>query len=250
LVLVVGLAVPLGLGCGPSGAAEVAVASSPPQAPAGAVVPTAVESGEQPAPSTKEVAPPPPGPRAQVVLVTLGDFDADLVDAVEEGIAAEFDVAVDRVASRPLPLQAWYAPRKRYRADVIIDVIPALIADRPESTRILALTTKDISTTNGKFQDWGIFGLGNMPGPAAVVSSFRLRKNAKDRAHLTRRVVITAIHEVGHTLGLDHCTEAAERCPMQDAEGSITNTDTSTGHLGPECRAQLDREMPRMLTSP
>ena len=81
-----------------------------------------------------------------------------------------------------------------------------------------------------------------VPGQAAVVSIHRLRRGAKDRAQLRNRAAITAIHEVGHTFGLDHCPE--ELCPMQDAEGSITNTDTSTGHLGPSCRTTLDARFP------
>lgn len=188
-----------------------------------------------------------PTTRAVVYLVPLGPFDARLLDAVEQGLTAELQVEVRRLPQHPLPKAAWYAPRRRYRADTLLDHLPTLIPDEPTSTRILGLTQKDISTTKGKFEDWGIFGLGNMPGQAAVISSHRLKRRAKNRAHVRKRVVNTAIHEVGHTLGLDHCTEHARKCPMQDAEGGIANTDASTGHLGPECRAELDREMPLRL---
>jgi archaemetzincin len=81
-----------------------------------------------------------------------------------------------------------------------------------------------------------------MPGQAAVISSHRLRRGAKDGEHLRFRVTTTAVHEVGHTFGLDHCPE--ERCLMQDAQGGIENTDSATGHLGPECRAKLEAEHP------
>jgi hypothetical protein len=63
--------------------------------------------------------------------------------------------------------------------------------------------------------------------------------------HRTFRVVTTAVHEVGHTLGLDHCVEP--HCVMNDAEGSIETVDHSTGKLGQECRDELDREEPRRL---
>jgi len=167
-----------------------------------------------------------------------------LVEAIAAELEAELQVEVRRLDPVPLPQSAWYPPRRRYRADRILDFLPTLIPGEPASTRILGLTQKDISTTKGKFEDWGVFGLGNMPGQAAVISSFRLKRKAKDAAHLRHRVVTTAIHEVGHTLGLDHCSEHAQKCPMQDAEGGIANTDASTGHLGPQCRAELDREMP------
>ncbi len=234
------------LACDPSGQAGPVATTSPSAAPA---VPVA--STQPAAPAVDAPPDPPPSPddadgrtRAVVYLVSLGPFDAGLQDAIAEALAAELQVEVKRLGTRPLPDAAWYAPRKRYRADVILDYLPTLIPDEPESTRILALTQKDISTTKGEFADWGVFGLGNMPGQAAVVSSFRLRRKAKGPAHVQKRVVNTSIHEVGHMLGLDHCTEHAELCPMQDAEGSIVNTDTSTGRLGPQCRAELDRELP------
>lgn len=221
------------VGC--DGAAQ---AAQPEQAPAPAPIPPEAET-PQPIPEPEAVQ-----TRAVVYLVSLGPFDSGLLDAIAAGLTDELQVEVKRLGRKPLPKSAWYAPRKRFRADVILDHLPTLIPDEPASSRILALTQKDISTTNGKFKDWGIFGLGNMPGQAAVVSSFRLKRKAKGPKHLRRRIVNTTIHEVGHMLGLAHCTEHDARCPMQDAEGSIANTDASTGHLGPECRAELDREMP------
>lgn len=231
--------VALGLaGCDPAAQAAVPAKSEAPVAPA---KPAPVAAPEDSAPADEN---PQSQTRAVVYLVALGPFDAGLQDAIAEGLAAELQVEVKRLPRQPLPKYAWYAPRKRYRADKIIDHLPTLIADEPSSTRILALTKKDISTTKGKFEDWGVFGLGDMPGPAAVVSTFRLGRKVKGPEHLQKRVVNTAIHEAGHMLGLAHCTEHTARCPMQDAQGSIANTDSSTGHLGPECRAELDREMP------
>jgi archaemetzincin len=181
--------------------------------------------------------------RGEVVLVELGPaFPADLRLAVEEALRDELAVDVVWHERIPLPRAAWYAPRKRWRADVLLDHLLALVPDAPASTRVLGLTTKDISTTKGEHHDWGVFGLGLMPGQAAVISSHRLRRGAKDREQLRFRVASTAVHEVGHTFGLDHCPEA--RCPMQDAQGGIANTDTSTGHLGPQCRAELEAGHP------
>ncbi|MGH1348373.1 MAG: hypothetical protein ACRBN8_42870 [Nannocystales bacterium] len=211
----------------------------------------------QPGPETEPSTPPVPptqsvrevGTRATVYLVSLGPFDAATLDAIARNLEDELQVEVKRLGRKPLPKSAWYAPRKRFRADIILDHLPTLIPGEPESTRILALTQKDISTTKGKFKDWGVFGLGNMPGQAAVVSNYRLKRKAKGSRHLRRRIVNTAIHEVGHMLGLPHCTEHEARCPMQDAEGSIANTDASTGHLGPRCRADLERKLPATRVS-
>lgn len=186
----------------------------------------------------------PKGPRGTVVLVVLGrPFPADLLDEIEQTLRDELHVEVTRHERIPLPKKAYYPKRKRYRAETLLDHLLTLIPDEPATTRVLGLTTVDISTTKGKYPDWGIFGLGLVPGQAAVISSHRLRRGARSRKQLRFRVANTAVHEVGHTFGLDHCNE--DRCPMLDAQGSIRNTDTSTGHLGPGCRAMLDRNFPR-----
>jgi archaemetzincin len=180
--------------------------------------------------------------RGVVVLVPLKSFPDDLLDEIETTLARELKVEVRRHAVEPLPRSAWYAPRKRYRADVLIDHLAGFIEGEPDTTKVLGLTEVDISTTNDEIPDWGIFGLGYAPGPSAVVSSFRLKRKAKNRAHVRFRVGNVALHEVGHTFGLQHCTE--DRCPMQDAEGSIKNTDPSHGFLGPQCQAELEERAP------
>jgi archaemetzincin len=185
--------------------------------------------------------PQPPGTRARVVLVTLGSFPRDLADAVAEGLRTELQVEVVRAADRPLPPSAYYAPRRRYRADRLLDNLRPL-APPGSGLRLLGLTDVDVSVTKGSVYDWGVFGYGDLDGTASVVSTYRLRRRARDAAHLRFRVVTTAIHEVGHTLGLPHCTET--RCVMRDAEGSIATVDASDGRLGPGCRAALDAAVP------
>ncbi len=73
----------------------------------------------------------------------------------------------------------------------------------------MGITTVDISTTKGKYQDWGVMGLAYKPGNAGVASSYRL----KNKSAFWKIV----IHELGHTAGLPHCS--VKSCFMRDAEG-------------------------------
>jgi archaemetzincin len=235
--------------CGPSGGPPPSpVTPAPVVAPTVAAAPAVVEPAVEPAAvepavgPAVEPAPAPPTIRGEVVLVALGPFPAAQLDAVEEHLKTYAAVDVRRLEPLALPQEAWTAKRKRYRAERLLDFLEAQIPGTPRTTRILGLTAVDISTSKPPHDDWGIFGLGNMPGQAAVVSTFRLKRKARDAAHVQRRLNNTALHEVGHTFGLDHCTEAL--CPMQDAEGSIANTDAANDRFGPECAAELEAGFP------
>jgi archaemetzincin len=183
--------------------------------------------------------------RALVKLIVLGEFDSALIDRVEAGLRAELAVDVERIEGLPLPQEAYYPPRRRYRADRLLEHLNTHLEGEPATTRVLGMTSVDISTTKPPHQDWGVFGLGELGGRSCVISTFRLARRARDTDHLTFRVVTTAVHEVGHTLGLEHCDDPG--CVMRDAEGSITTVDTSTGHLGPHCTRLLDERSPRVL---
>ena len=232
--------------CGPPGGPSPSpVTPAPSVAPSVAAAPAVVEPvTAEPAAVEPAIdpAPAPPTIRGEVVLVALGPFPAAQLDAIEEHLKRYAAVDVRRLEPLALPSEAWTAKRKRYRAERLLDFLEAQIPGTPMTTRILGLTSVDISTSKPPHDDWGIFGLGNMPGQAAVVSTFRLKKKARDAAHVQRRLNNTALHEVGHTFGLDHCTEAL--CPMQDAEGSIANTDAANDVFGPECAAELDAGFP------
>lgn len=200
------------------------------------------DAGSRDAPRPPD-PPPALGPRAEVTLIVLGEFPEEMREAVAAGLRDELQVDVVDGGRAPLPQRAWYPPRRRYRAEKILDYLHARMQTAPRGARVLALTSVDISTTKPPHRDWGVLGLGDLGGSACVISTFRMRRSARDADHLRFRIVSTAVHEVGHTLGLEHCTEP--RCVMNDAEGRIATIDNSTGRLGPECRAEVDRESPR-----
>ncbi len=108
-----------------------------------------------------------------------------------------------------LPISSFYPLRNRYRADSIIRILGSSTAVGHVT---IGLTNKDISTTNGNVKDWGIMGLGFRPGNACVVSTFRLKKE-----NLSSQFYKVCVHELGHTAGLNHCSERT--CFMRDAEG-------------------------------
>lgn len=143
-----------------------------------------------------------------IILQPLGDMpSATYLTLAKELIKNGNIVLVMPPAS--FPASAYYKPRDRYRADTLI----AWLSRAELNGRIIVgITDKDISTTMGKNIDWGVMGLGARPGNACVISTFRLKK-AKQQEQLLK----LCLHELGHTIGLAHCTRSD--CYMRDAEG-------------------------------
>src|SRR5205823_12766650 len=79
-------------------------------------------------------------------------------------------------------------------------------------------------------------GLGQLPGTASVISSFRCRRKSRGPAHARQRLAKVAVHELGHTLGLDHCPNAG--CLMEAAEGHVATCDREYDFCA-RCRALL-----------
>jgi archaemetzincin len=182
---------------------------------------------------------PPIRVRLSLELIILGSFPAQAILDIESALRYQLGVQVVASKRRELPAEAYYAPRKRYRAERLL---ASLEQSKRSGIAQLGLTEVDVSTTKGKHEDWGIFGMASIGGESAVISTSRLRRGHPTAALYRFRIITTAVHEVGHMLGLDHCTEP--RCVMNDAEGSIRTVDESSGAFGPSCRARLDAIAP------
>ncbi len=153
------------------------------------------------------------GPRRLVVTLqplTPAPAAAD-VDFVARAVRAFFDVDVVVARPEPLPPSAWYPPRKRHRAEKILEVLEQRVA----RDKVIGLTSGDISTTKGNVLDWGILGLGDIGGGACVVS----RHRARTRVQLGK----VAVHELGHVFGSPHCPTPG--CLMNDARGTLRTVD-------------------------
>lgn len=162
-----------------------------------------------------------------VCLQPLGKVDATVLTAVERGVTGAYGFTTRSLAKRPLPAAAFYKPRKRYRADKILDHLVADVVPTAGCDLVLAVTTSDISVTKDDHADWGILGLAYIDSQVAVISTFRTKRAVPRRTSLMRTVKV-ATHELGHALGLDHDNSVAG-CMMNDARGTVKTVDAETG---------------------
>lgn len=163
-----------------------------------------------------------------VIIQPFDDFPAASTLFIANELTKIFP---ETVISKPVnfPSDALNQTKTRYRADSLIRF---LAANTTEGTHTLGITDKDISTTKGKFPDWGVMGLGYCPGKSCIASSFRLK--GKNRLEKLYKV---AIHELGHTMGLSHCPE--KTCFMRDAEGKDHLDEEK--EFCPKCKAILTK---------
>lgn len=156
---------------------------------------------------------------------------------VKTAMAAYYDFEIKILARVPLPKSAYYAKRKRYRAEKLLKFLATRMPD--DGFRILGLTAHDISTTKGKHEDWGILGLGSISGETCVVSSFRCKRGAKSKEHARIRLGKIVVHELGHTFGLPHCP--TKGCLMRDGAGTVKTLDGEFDLCTDLCRPRLAR---------
>ena len=172
-----------------------------------------------------------------IALQPLGGIPSTTVAGLAKNLESTFGVRVTILVHEPLPASAYYAPRRRYRAEDLVAFLDRTTA--PAVAHIIGVTARDISAPRGAVADWGVFGVAKLGGRPGVVSTYRLRSGDVSESVFETRLARVAAHELAHGFGLAHC--AASHCLMNDAGGSIRSVDTATGFCETCARALAEK---------
>lgn len=167
---------------------------------------------------------------SRLSLMPVGDVDMRALELLAARCGQEFgwDVSID--ASIPMPDGAFDPKRNQFEA---IHILRAVIEhSRSDADRTLGIVNDDLFIPMLTF----VFGQAQLKGKVALMSLARLRQEyyglpANSPLYL-KRVEKEAMHELGHTFGLIHCTN--KECVMA-LSNSIQQVDIKAAEYCRSC---------------
>ncbi|MCK4473544.1 MAG: archaemetzincin family Zn-dependent metalloprotease [Anaerolineae bacterium] len=173
--------------------------------------------------------------KRMILLVPVGPVRADLLSGLTQPLTVTFGLPCRSVASIPIPPAAYDRRRAQYLGPLILSALARL--DIPHAERVLGIIDADCYTPGLNF----IFGQASIHGRDCFIALPRLRQSfyglPEDKPLFRQRVLKEAVHELGHTYGLNHCPDS--QCVMHFSN-RLHDTDVKGAEFCSRCRTQID----------
>jgi len=167
-------------------------------------------------------------------LVQVGRIsDISLVD-LSSFLSKKLSTVVQLKSPLADPSEAYDSRRNQYHSTRMLVLLEHHLAS-VEADRVLGITASDLFVPGMNF----VFGEARCPGQAAVVSSFRLHQvdELGEEEQFEPRIRKEAVHEIGHMLGLQHCSNV--NCVMHFSK-TLIDTDIKSDNYCSECQTQIE----------
>jgi len=175
------------------------------------------------------------GAEMKIYIIPVGDVEEETLLKLSWALREKFDAVFEMGEPLPLSEDAYRVERGQYFATPILEELKQNIPEDGE--KVLAVLDVDIFVPALNF----IFGQADLGGKVALISLTRLREefygNSKNEKLFFDRVVKEAVHELGHTFGLKHCSNL--KCVMRFSN-SLLDTDVKEADFCEECRKNLE----------
>ena len=180
-----------------------------------------------------------------IALQPLDDYDTVQLNLISKEISNFYNRQVIILEPFTIPSTFRLTPDvELYSADSILNMFSDLLNDG--IIEVVGLTNKNIyilkkNTNKTKSKLWShtvsaVLGFGDYPGNCSVVSDYLFKTN--DTTLFKHRLRTVIIHEIGHNLGLDHCT--FDKCIMSEENRKIPVLDKSGNDYCDLCKRKLN----------
>ena len=170
----------------------------------------------------------------KITLKPLGDVDNNITETLKVELHKIFGCPVRSIPNCEITNKAHDSKREQYLASSLLKTIEE--SGQVQNERVLGIVDVDLYAPGLNY----IFGEAHINSGTAIISLCRLRQEyyglSPDEDLFINRTVKEAVHELGHTFGLTHCSDL--KCVMHFSN-SLADTDWKSPTFCSQCRPKL-----------